>query len=213
MCAEKVTCQAKQRIFCESVSWLNSYSLQACQHFLVRFVSWALVFGPPSFSHCHGKLIAVTVWEDSINDEVPNCIPPSPEVTSPTESKLNRIIYYHQLFLPCWIIPFLLVGHLFLCLVGNHIKINEVSNWYALARLAKRKPELSEPQEKSSLADALWWAAEYGHACIVERLFHYNVDLNLVGEVGSLGASWGVGHENGAVPRAGFLPLTSSYRV
>jgi len=79
--------------------------------------------------------------------------------------------------------------------------------------LAKRKPELSEPQEKSSLADALWWAAEYGHACIVERLFHYNVDLNLVGEVGSLGTSWGVGHENGAVPRAGFLPLTSSYRV
>lgn len=40
-------------------------------------------------------------------------------------------------------------------------------------------------QEKSSLADALWWAAEYGHACIVERLFHYNVDLNLVGEDGS----------------------------
>ena len=63
---------------------------------------------------------------------------------------------------------------------------------------------LNSVQEKSSLADALWWAAEYGHACIVERLFHYNVDLNLVGEVGSLGTSWGrpFAPENGAVPCA-----------
>ena len=36
------------------------------------------------------------------------------------------------------------------------------------------------------MADALWWAAEYGHANIVERLFHYQVDPNLLGEAGSL---------------------------
>eukprot|EP00913_Durusdinium_trenchii_P012671 g11898.t2 len=40
-------------------------------------------------------------------------------------------------------------------------------------------------QEQASLADALWWAAEYGHASIVERLFHYKVDPNLAGEDGS----------------------------
>eukprot|EP00434_Breviolum_minutum_P020412 symbB.v1.2.018001.t1/scaffold1419.1/size119806/13 len=40
-------------------------------------------------------------------------------------------------------------------------------------------------QEESSLADALWWAAEYGHACIVERLFHYNVNPNFVNQDGS----------------------------
>ena len=34
------------------------------------------------------------------------------------------------------------------------------------------------------MADALWWAAEYGHASIVERLFHYKVDPNLAGEAG-----------------------------
>eukprot|EP00438_Fugacium_kawagutii_P025524 Skav228451 [mRNA] locus=scaffold1058:117717:122106:- [translate_table: standard] len=44
---------------------------------------------------------------------------------------------------------------------------------------------LSVGQEKSSLADALWWAAEYGHANMVGRLFHYKVDPNLLGEDGS----------------------------
>jgi hypothetical protein len=169
---------------------------------------WATIFFPlPRETHRCNCLRRLNKWCGSQlhspqpRSYIPNRKQIEPDYLSPSTvlTMLNYTIFVG--------------GSSFLGLVGNHIKINEVSNWYSLARLAKRKPELSEPQEKSSLADALWWAAEYGHACIVERLFHYNVDLNLVGEVGSLGTSWGVGHENGAVPRAGFLPLTSSYRV